>query len=106
MATKKTPAKKAAPLAPKARPALNVPPPPRPRTALVRDPLAVGSGLHAHEPADEAEDAEMVMVVVPQGFKLTRDNYQIIDYPSGTYRMPASDARHWWSKNQGVEEVV
>lgn len=48
---------------------------------------------------------EGVLVIVPQGFKLTDRVKGIIDYPMGTYRMPKDHADHWYAQAHGVKEV-
>ena len=53
-----------------------------------------------------ALEQDLVTVLVPKPFTLTRDGHQPIKYPAGMQEMPRMDADHWWSKVNGVEVYV
>lgn len=91
MATaRKTTAKKAAAKTTRTRvrvtapPVTTAPPPPAPQLKL-----------------ELSKGEVMVNVQRPGGYKLTRDDRTVVEYPQGVQRMPEKDADHWWSINHG-----
>ena len=53
--------------------------------------------------AVETAKSTKVTVVVPKDYKLTLDNYHVLNIQHGVQEMEREHAEHWWSIKQGVE---
>jgi hypothetical protein len=70
---------------------------------VVSNVLANASGAAEHAEAMSTTKMEdMVIVTVPNPFKLTLDDHTPVEYGSGVQEMPHEHANHWFSKAQGV----
>jgi len=79
----------------------------QPTTTKLKDSAAVverteGDKVSLKDAVTELS-GEMVTVIVPKGFKLTRDSGEPAIYAAGVQEMPLEDASHWFARAQGVK---
>lgn len=79
----------------------------QPATTSLKDSAAVvertdGDKVSLKDAVTELS-GEQVTVIVPHGFKLTRDSGEPMVYQAGVQEMPIEDAAHWFSRAQGVK---